>query len=357
MFEKPPTSIVEDSSEKPSKQIINDVESVGGKRILTGIRPTATLTIANLIGAAFPLLELQKLNQENEILAFVATLHGLTDHEPEQLKVADIVKDYIALGLDPSKIVIFDQYELRREVALLKLYLERHITIARVSRVPTLKDKLKEGQTPEQANVLLMAYPIMMAVDILLQDAQIVPVGKDQFSHMEVARELADAFNNKYGNDKKILVRPETMNVNEPVNILSLAGEGKMSKSKPEGAIFLTDTPDNIVRKMKRAETAIEGQASEKLDSLVSVIKALAPDRGAEIDELITQHLDSKKVMGKFKMLAADIIIEFTTSFQKKREQISDEQVKKILENGISVARANANEVLKRVEEAMKFAE
>lgn len=325
------------------------------KRILTGIRPTASLTVANMIGAAFPLLELQKLSHENEILAFVATLHGLTDHEPEDLKVADIVKDYVALGLDPSKVVIFDQYELRREVALLKLYLERHITVSRVSRVPTLKDKLKEGQGPEQANVLLMAYPIMMAVDILLQDAEIVPVGKDQFSHMEVARELADAFNNKYGNDKKIFIRPETMNVNEPVNILSLSGEGKMSKSKSEGAIFLTDTPENIRRKMKRAETAIEGQSSEKLDSLVLMMKSLAPDRSSEIDDLVAKHLDGEKVMGKFKSLAADIIIDFTSTFQKKRSEITDEQVKEILEKGISIARANASEVLKRVESAMKF--
>lgn len=327
------------------------------KRILTGIRPTATLTIANLIGAAFPLLELQKLDQNNEIIVFVATMHGLTDHEPEQLKVADIVKDYIALGLDPSKIVIFDQRGLRKEVALLKLYLERHITVSRATRVPTLKDKLKDGQTPEQATVLLMAYPIMMAVDILLQDAHMVPVGKDQFSHMEVARELADAFNMKYGNNGKIVVRPETMNINEPVNILSLTGEGKMSKSKPEGAIFLTDSPEDIRKKMKRAETAIEGQASEKLDSLVAIVKALAPKRGGEVDVLIEQHLKSEKVMGKFKTLVADIIIEFVTSFQERRAQISDEQVAEVLQRGISIARANASVVLQRVEKAMGLEE
>lgn len=327
------------------------------KRILTGIRPTATLTIANLIGAAFPLLELQKLNESNEILVFVATLHGLTDHEPEQLKVGDIVKDYIALGLDPSKIVIFDQHGLRKEVALLKLYLERHITISRATRVPTLKDKLKDGQTPEQATVLLIAYPIMMAVDILLQDAYMVPVGKDQFSHMEVARELADAFNNKYGNGKKIVVRPETMNINEPINILSLTGDGKMSKSKPEGAIFLNDSPEDIRKKMKRAETAIEGQTSEKLNNLVSIVKAIAPEREKEVIALAEQHLKGEKVMGKFKTLVADIIIEFTTSFQKRRAQISDEQVAEVLQRGISIARANANEVIQRVEKAMGFEE
>lgn len=325
------------------------------KRILTGIRPTATLTIANLIGAAFPLLELQKLNESNEILVFVATLHGLTDHEPEQLKVGDIVKDYIALGLDPSKIVIFDQHDLRKEVALLKLYLERLITVSRACRVPTLKDKLKDGQSAEQANVLLMAYPIMMAVDILLQDAHLVPVGKDQFSHMEVARELADAFNLAYGNGTDVVVRPETMNRDEPVHILSLKGDGKMSKSKPDGAIFLTDSPDEIRKKMRRAETALEGQTSEKLQSLITIMAKLAPHKQDEVNGLIQQHMAGGKVMGKFKALAAEVIIDFTKRFQEKRATISDEQVNAVLKNGITIAKANASAVLERVERAMGF--
>ena len=83
-----------------------------------------------------------------------------------------------------------------------------------------------------------------------MQDADVVPVGKDQYSHMELMRELADSVNEKYGKDKKILVRAETMNRDEPINILSLNGEGKMSKSKPEGAIFLTDSPEVITKKI-----------------------------------------------------------------------------------------------------------
>ena len=184
-----------------------------------------------------------------------------------------------------------------------------------------------------------------------------VPVGKDQFSQMEVARELADAYNNMYGNGKKIVVRPETMNINEPINILSLTGDGKMSKSKPEGAIFLNDSPEDIRKKMKRAETAIEGQTSEKLNNLVSIVKAIAPEREKEVIALAEQHLKGEKVMGKFKTLVADIIIEFTTSFQKRRAQISDEQVAEVLQRGISIARANANEVIQRVEKAMGFEE
>ena len=323
------------------------------KRIITGIRPTATLTIANLIGAAFPLLELQKLNDEHEILVFVATMHGLTDHEPEQLKTSDIVKDYIALGLNPHKITIFDQFTIRKEVALLKIYFERLIKVSRVSGIPTLKDKLKEGQNPESANVLLMAYPIMMAVDILLQDASLVPVGKDQFSHMEVARELADAFNAKYGKGKNIVIRPETMNVKDPINILSLTGGGKMSKSKPEGAIFLTDSPAEIKRKMKRAETAEEGEMSEKLESLMIIIEKLNPDKIPEMNSIINRHKKGEKVMGEFKDFAASVLIEFTQNFQKKRSEITDKQVFEILEQGAAIAKNNANEVIKRVEIAM----
>lgn len=324
------------------------------KRIITGIRPTATLTVANLIGAAFPLLELQNI-EKSEILVFVATMHGLTDHEVKELNVSEVVKDYIALGLDPKKVIIFDQKDIRKEVALLKMYLERHLTVARACRVPTLKDKLKNGQKPEEANVLLMNYPVMMAADIFLQDADIVPVGKDQYSHMELMRELADSVNEKYGNGKTILVRAETMNRGEPVNILSLNGEGKMSKSKPQGAIFLTDTPEVILKKMKQAETAIEGEMSDKLLSLITISKLLAPNRIQEIDDFIICHMNGEKVMGGFKKMVAEIIISFTVSFQEKRAHITDNEVREILTRGASVAQKNALDVILRVEKAIGF--
>lgn len=323
------------------------------KKLITGIRPTANLTVANLIGAAVPLIELQKSN--NEILVFVATMHGLTDHEPNELmgSVNEVVKDYLALGLDPKKVTIFDQRAIRRQVSLLKLYLERHITVSRACRVPTLKEKLREGQTPEQANVLLMDYPIMMAADIFLQDGEIVPVGKDQYSHMEVARELCDSFNAKYGNNSSILLRPETMNRDEPINILALVGEGKMSKSKPDGAIFLTDSSESIKKKIMKAETSIEGVVSEKLDSLIKMAVLLAPEKNEEIQSLIVRHLNGEKVMGTFKKLLAEIVIGFTSSFQEKRSKIKDEEVESILAAGAVIASENADKVLCRVEKSL----
>ncbi|NCD01227.1 tryptophan--tRNA ligase [bacterium] len=321
------------------------------KRLITGIRPTASLTIANLIGAAFPLLELQKT--DNEILVFVATMHGLTDHEPKEVvsSVDDIVKDYLALGLDPKRIIIFDQRDVRRQVALLKLYLERHITVNRACRVPTLKEKLKKGQNPEQANVLLMNYPVMMAADILLQEAEIVPVGKDQYSHMEIAKELCDSFNSKYG--KNVLIRSEALNRKEPVNILALSGEGKMSKTKPETAIFLNDEASVIKKKIMKAETAVEGKDSDKIQSLLNIVKAIKPERESFMQEIINRHRKGEKVMGEFKKALAEIVIEFTNVFQEKRKNISDDDVRKILNKGAKIANKNADLVIEKVEKAM----
>ncbi len=325
------------------------------KRIITGIRPTASLTVANLIGAAIPLLELQKT--DNEILIFVATMHGLTDHEAGEVvsSVNEIVKDYLALGLDPKRITIFDQRDIREQVALLKLYLERHITVSRACRVPTLKEKLKRGQNPEQANVLLMNYPVMMAADILLQEAEIVPVGKDQYSHIEIAKELCDSFNLKYGKGKKVLLRPEAMNRKEAVNILALVGEGKMSKTKSDTAIFLKDKEDVIRKKIMRAETAVEGQDSEKLQSLLNIVKALKPEKEKEMKEIIGRHRKGEKVMGEFKKALANILVEFTSSFQKKRRMISNDEVNKILKKGAKIASKNADLVIEKVEKAIKI--
>lgn len=318
--------------------------------VLTGIRPSANLTVANLIGAVFPILELQKRGDPTFI--FVATMHGLTDHEGKDVvsNVLEVVKDYVALGLDPEKVTIFDQRTLRREVALLKLYLERHITIARLIRVPTLKDKLKSGQNPENANALLAGYPIMMAADILLQDATMVPVGKDQLSHIEATRELARALNAKYGD---VLVVPDALNQREPVNILSLRGEGKMSKSSPEDALFLVDSEEVIRKKIKRAETANPGVMNEKIESLMFVGKTLAPERSAEIENLIKRHNAGEKVMADFKALLADIVVAFTVEFQKQRHKTSDKDARAILQKGGVIALKHAEKVVARVEKAI----
>lgn len=319
--------------------------------VFTGIRPTGTLTVGNYLGAVAPVVNLQK--DGHEALVFVADIHALTDAEPTtaQKFTYDIVADYIALGLDTSKTKIFTQSAIHNEINELMVILARHTTVAELLRIPTLKDKLKGDAQPENANALLLLYPVMMAADILLQRAKHVPVGDDQMPHLEITRVLARRFNTKYA---EIFPEPQALKV-ETLRILSLKGHGKMSKSNPEGAIFLTDSPEVVADKIKRAQTAAEGEMSESLKSHIIVAKSLAAteEDKQQIDAIIVEHMSGKPVMGQFKQLLTKIVQEFLANFQTKRAQITESQIKHILEEGNAIARTNAKDTLGLLHQAL----
>lgn len=237
--------------------------------ILTGIRPTGDLTIANYLGAVAPIIELQA--QGLSPLVFVADLHAITDQEPAAVKqyIRGVVADYIALGIDPKKTKIYLQSDIAGEVTIFTVLLARLVSVAELLRVPTLKDKLKKNARPETANASLLLYPVMMAADILLNRAKKVAVGEDQLPHIEFTRLVARRFNKRYG---KVFPIPEVLQI-KPLRILSLKGEGKMSKTNPGGAIFLTDDLKTVANKIKSAETAFEGVMNEKLESLILIAK------------------------------------------------------------------------------------
>jgi succinyl-diaminopimelate desuccinylase len=349
--------------EKPTGEMLSKVEKTvipvqqeGVKwkvEVFTGIRPTGDLTVANFVGAVAPMLELQK--QGKHPLVFVADLHAMTDKEP---KVAmqftnNVVADYIALGLNPEQTDIFVQSAIAPQIGELTLYLMRHITISELIRVPTLKDKLKAGQRGENASALLATYPVMMAADILIQKAKEVPVGEDQVPHIEVARLLARRFNAQYG---ETLYVPKVQQV-ETLRIQSLKGEGKMSKTNPSGAIFLTDSLDEVVKKIKKAETAFAGEMSSALESHASLAKSLAyrPEDRLLIDEIISAHMQNQTVMGDFKKIFTKIIVEFIENFQQRRALVVSDPtyIPSILEHGARKAKENADETLSSVCEAM----
>jgi len=215
--------------------------------ILTGIRPTSNLTIANYIGAIMPILAFQKQGMKPYV--FVADIHALTDNDPKVLKYGDeILIDLLASGIDPTKTIVYKQSSIANEIGVLTLLLARHVSVTELLRLPTLKEKVK-SENVENANALLMMYPVIMTADILIQRSNIVPVGKDQESHIEIARKIARRFNKEV---EDIFPEPST-HVIETVKILSLRGESKMSKSFPEDAIFLTDNPDVVRIKIKRS--------------------------------------------------------------------------------------------------------
>lgn len=321
--------------------------------LLTGIRPTGNLTIANYLGAVEPIIKLQ--NEGAAPLVFVADLHAMTDNEPSEVSshIDGVVADYIALGIDPKKAKIYLQSDIAGEVTTFATLLARLISVAELLRVPTLKDKLKNNANPETANALLLLYPVLMAADILINKAKKVPVGEDQLAHIEVARLLARRFNKKYGD---VLPIPKAEQV-KSIRILSLKGEGKMSKSNPSGAIFLTDDAETVAKKIKSAETAVEGVMSERLESHILIAKRLAKTdvERAEIDRIIDEHKNGKQVMGQFKQLLTKIVQDFLEEFQKKRAEIvKDAQyIPAILEEGKVAAQKNAKETLQEVKQAL----
>lgn len=326
-----------------------------GIEIITGIRPTGALTVANYLSAVKPIVELQ--NQGRRALVFVADLHALTDHEPETVKrfTEEVVADYVALGLDPSQTPIFVQSAIAEEISLLTLLLSRHTTAAELLRQPTLKDKLKIGDRPETASALLLLYPVMMAADILIQRAKEVPVGEDQLAHLEIARELARRFNKRY---TQIFPLPKAYQL-KSYRILSLQGEGKMSKSVPAGAIFLTDSPARAMAKIKKAQTATEGIMSQKLESHALLIKELATRQeiSSEVDKLLKLHMKGEQVMSQFKLLMAEVVGEFLKDFQSRRAEIDRKPgfVQNVLKKGATIAKNGAEETLALVKRALQL--
>ena len=221
--------------------------------------------------------------------------------------------------------------------------------------MPTLKDKLKNNARPETANVLLLLYPVLMAADILLNRAKKVPVGEDQLAHMEVTRLLARRFNKRYG---ELLPIPQVLQV-KSLRILSLKGEGKMSKTNPGGALFLTDDMEMVAKKIKAAETAFEGVVNDKLESHILIAKELAKTESErdEVDAIIQAHKSGKPVMGQFKQLLTSIVQNFLKEFQEKRAEIMRDPsyIPSILEKGAKVARENAIETLDEVRKVLRF--
>ncbi len=323
--------------------------------LLTGIRPTGNLTAANYLGAVLPIIELQ--SQGISPLVFVSDIHAITDKEPDIVKehIYGIVADYIALGIDPQKANIYLQSDIFGEVTTLTTLLARLVSVAELLRVPTLKDKLKKNAKPEMANSLLLLYPVLMASDILLNKAKKIPVGEDQLAHMEITRLIARRFNKKYG---EIFPISQALHI-KSLRILSLKGEGKMSKTNPSGAIFLTDDLKTVARKIKTAETAVEGEMNKKLESHILIAKGLAKTKSEcdEIDSIIKEHKNGKPVMGQFKQTFTLIAQNFIEDFQIKRSEIirNSSYVQSILEKGSQVAKRNATETLDDVKKALKF--
>src|ERR1700761_3360230 len=220
--------------------------------VVSGIRSTGNLHLGNYYGA---IQNFVKMQHEYNCYFFIADLHSLTTHPtPGDLhgNVKSVLVEYLASGIDPEKSTIYIQSDVP-EVAELYLYLNMNAYLGELERATSFKDKVRA--TPDNVNAGLLTYPVLMSADILIHKAVKVPVGKDQEQHLEMARNFAQRFNTRYGNE--YFPEPQVFRFNnETVKIMSLDGNGKMSKSENINAtIYLSDDDDTIRKKVLKAKT------------------------------------------------------------------------------------------------------
>ncbi|HEV2402613.1 MAG TPA: tryptophan--tRNA ligase [Candidatus Saccharimonadales bacterium] len=322
---------------------------------LTGIRPTGDLTIANYVGAMQPIVDMQE-TFDGPVNVFVADIHGLTDQEPDLVNRTrlDTARSLVAAGIDPERTTVYLQSQIEEETVALAGILDRHTTVAELLRIPTLKEKLKRGQEAETATLALFRYPVLMAADICIQDATDVPVGEDQIPHIEFTRRVARRFNKEYGEGETVLVEPSVLAL-QAVRIAALNGDGKMSKSSPNSAIFLKDSPTEVAAKVKRAQTALPGEMTPVLESHFTLADALStsPEQKAELAHMKAAHEDGQPVMKDFKVLLTDRINGFLEEFQGRYDSLTDDEVRRVLIDGAEKAHNQARTVLDRTKQAM----
>ena len=291
------------------------------KRVLSGIRATGRLHLGNYLGAVKGMLALQD-DPDFESLYMVADLHALTTpYDIEELRQdrKAVLIDYLAAGLDPQKSILFLQADVQ-EHAELAFYFSSVATIARMKHLPTFKDKVK--QHPEHATMALLNYPILMAADILLYKASAVPVGLDQEPHLEISREIARKMNSVYGTD---FPEPQRF-VTRGEYIPSLTGEGKMSKTVEGSYINITDSLDQIRKKVRAVPTATQagGEMSGGLKALFALVKLLLPDQLAGFQ---SRYDDGSLRFVELKDVLSEAIYAELEDLQARRLEIENDQV------------------------------
>ncbi len=324
--------------------------------VLSGIRPTGFLHLGNYFGAMRNYVRMQ---DEYNCYFFVANWHALTTHPDTrelQNSVHRVIAENVACGLDPDKVALYVQSDVP-EIAELYLYLNTMAYKGELEKTTTFKDKVR--QQPENVNAGLLTYPVLMAADILIHRALKVPVGKDQEQHLEMARNFAERFNHRYGD---ILPSPQAFNFgNELVKIMSLDGNGKMSKSENQmNTLFLADDDELIRKKIMKAKT----------DSGPTEANSVKPDYIENIFTLL-KLVSNESVLQKFeadfngcsirygdlkKQLAEDMV-NFIRPIREKAADIQNNKplLSKIIHQGAEKARASASATLTEVRKAMRL--
>lgn len=326
--------------------------------VVSGIRSTGYLHLGNYFGAIHNYLQMQ---DDCRCYFFVADYHALTTHpDPKDLKenVFRVAAENIASGLDPEKVALYAQSDIP-EIPELYLMLNMLAYKGELEKVPTFKDKVRLN--PNNVNAGLLTYPVLMAADILIHRAAKVPVGKDQEQHLEMARNFAQRFNGRYG---ELFPEPQVYRFNnDTVRIMSLDGQGKMSKSENVNAtIYLSDDDDTIRAKVKKAKTdsGPEQPNSEKPDYIQNLFTLMrltgAADTVQKFEDDYNNSSSGNVVIryGDFKKQLAEDLVSFVRPIREKAAELQrdEDTLRRILKDGAEKARESAS---KTIAEARKL--
>lgn len=328
------------------------------QKVVSGIRPTGAVHLGNYLGSIAQSVALQDSYQG---FFFIADLHAITEmHDPKLLAehTLSTAALYLACGIDPAKSVLFVQSHVIAHSQLARL-LGSVTPVGMLKRMIQFKEKAQKQENG--ACLGLFDYPVLMAADILMYGADLVPVGDDQRQHLELTRDLADRFNRLFGGSSAVFKLPEPLVMPEAARVMSLTdGRSKMSKSDPNDAsrINLLDSEAVIRAKIKRAKTdAVKGLEFDNPDrpevhNLLTLYMVLSGKTKPEISEQC-----ANMGFGEFKTLLADAIVAKLTPIQNRyREIMSDPSaLKATLADGRAKAEAIALEMLKQAQKAMGF--
>ena len=332
-------------------------------RIVSGIQPTGNLHLGNYLGAIRNWVRMQdSLEGDDQCLFFLADLHAISmPHNPAELRRAtlEMAAALVACGIDPDRSILFNQAQVPAHSELQWL-LNGTARMGWLNRMTQFKDK--SGKNREGASVALFTYPVLQAADVLLYQATHVPVGEDQKQHLELARDIAQKFNNDFASeDAPVFTLPEPIIPPAAARIMSLRnGMAKMSKSDPSdmSRINLSDSADEMMKKVKKAKTDPEALPSEAADlagrpealNLVTIYAALS-DRSA--DDVLKDFGDEG--FGKFKPALGELMIETLRPISERfNDLLQDrEALDAILARGAAKAREAAAPTLAATYQAL----
>ncbi|MDP2638940.1 MAG: tryptophan--tRNA ligase [Candidatus Azambacteria bacterium] len=325
------------------------------QRILSGIQPSGELHIGNYLGAIKNWVKLQN-DSKNDCFFFIADYHSITENYDPKKKPAEILNlavDLMAIGLDPEKSVIFQQSQISGHADLAWIF-NTLVKTAELERMTQFKDKALSQK--QNINMGLFDYPVLQAADILIYKTNAVPVGEDQVQHLELTRDIAHRFNEKFG---KTFPEPKPF-LTETPRIMSLFDPTKkMSKSGGEKSyIALADSPEIIKEKIKSAVSdAGGGQDKRGGENLLAIFEAFAEtkDEKSEYSNYKRHHKEGTLKYAEFKPALAELIANHFADYRAKRAELSknSDHIKEILADGNKKASAIAEATLEEVKQKL----